>query len=97
VARELAAAEQAADIADDKGPGAGFPLGEELEVAHLDDGLRYDSLVSAHSRKAAIDIAAEALPAGKSIVHVEARDVAQREGPDSWQVAIWFSGSLGRR
>jgi len=62
----------------------------------LNHDLRYDSLVSARSREAAIEIAAEALPAGMDIVHVEATDMAAHEGRDSWQVAIWFSGSFGR-
>jgi hypothetical protein len=65
-------------------------------AASLNHDLRYDALVSARSRTAAIEIAAEALPAGMQIVHVEAMDVAEQEGRDSWHVAIWFSGRFGR-
>lgn len=52
--------------------------------------LRYEALVSAKSREEAIDIAAEALPENKQISRVEAQDVADREGPDSWLVTLWF-------
>jgi hypothetical protein len=62
----------------------------------LDHDKRYDALVSARSKQAAVEIAAEALPAGCSIVYVEASDVALREGKDSWHVAIWFAGQFGR-
>ena len=64
--------------------------------AELNHDLRYDSLVSASSREAAVEIAAEALPAGCWMVYVEATDVAAQEGKDSWHVAIWFGGRFGR-
>lgn len=56
--------------------------------------LRYQALVSARSREEAIDIASEALPAGKQITRVEAEDVADREGKDSWLVTVWFAGGF---
>jgi hypothetical protein len=62
----------------------------------LDHDQRYDALVSATSRSAAVDIATEALPEGCTVVHVEAEDVAFQEGRDSWQVAIWFAGHRRR-
>lgn len=57
----------------------------------LDEGQRYDALVSASSRRAAVEIAAEALPEGCFAVYIEAEDVTFHEGRDSWRVAIWFA------
>lgn len=57
--------------------------------------LRYEALVSARTREEAIEIAAEALPAGARITRMEAENVADREGPDSWVITLWFASSLG--
>jgi len=62
----------------------------------MDDEHHYESLVSARTREEAIDIATEALPRGKSATRIEAVDVADREGPDSWLVTVWFRGPYGR-
>jgi len=56
------------------------------------DELRYQALVSARTREEAIEIASEAMSPEKQIVRVEAEDVSAREGPDSWQVTLWFTG-----
>jgi hypothetical protein len=56
--------------------------------------LRYQALVSAKTREEAIDIASEAVPAGKSITRVHAENVADREGEDSWLVTLWFAGGM---
>jgi len=56
------------------------------------DELRYQALVSARTRDEAIAIASEAMSPGKQIVRVEAEDVSAQEGPDSWQVTLWFIG-----
>jgi len=53
--------------------------------------LRYEALVSAKTREEAIEIAAEALPPNRQLTRVEAIDVAEREGADSWLVTLWFS------
>lgn len=62
----------------------------------MEQGHRYDSLVSASSREEAIEIASEALPAGKQPSRIEAVDVSEREGRDSWLVTVWFAGDFGR-
>jgi hypothetical protein len=56
------------------------------------DELRYEALVSAKTREEAIEIASEAMSPEKQIVRVEAEDVSAHEGPDSWQVTLWFTG-----
>lgn len=58
--------------------------------------VRYQALVSARTREEAIAIAAEALPEGRQITRVEALDVADQEGQDSWLVTLWFAGPFGR-
>ncbi len=63
------------------------------ELVH---GRRYDALVSARPRRAAVEIAEEALPEGARAVYVEAEDVALHEGRDSWHVSIWFADRKGR-
>ena len=57
---------------------------------------KYEALVSARSREEAIEIAAEALRPEQHVVRSEARDVSDREGPDSYHVTLWFVGG-GRR
>jgi hypothetical protein len=56
------------------------------------DELKYQALVSARTREEAIAIASEAMSPEKQIVRVEAEDVSAAEGPDSWQVTLWFTG-----
>jgi hypothetical protein len=56
--------------------------------------LRYQALVSAKTREEAIEIASEAIPAGKPITRVSAENVADREGEDSWLVTLWFTGGM---
>lgn len=62
-----------------------------MHDSNRDDNQRYDLLISASSRDSAVAIAAEALPGGHAIQAIEVDDVAAREGPGSWQVAIWYS------
>ncbi|HEX5658044.1 MAG TPA: hypothetical protein VFX59_12655 [Polyangiales bacterium] len=50
--------------------------------------------MSAKTRDEAIEIASEAIPAGKPITRVSAENVADREGEDSWLVTLWFAGSM---
>lgn len=64
--------------------------GAELTTTFEQDK-RFDALVSATSRREAVAIAAEAMPAECTMVYVEVADVALHEGKDSWQVAIWFA------
>jgi hypothetical protein len=56
------------------------------------DELKYQALVSARTRDEAIAIASEAMSPEKQIVRIEAEDVSASEGPDSWQVTLWFTG-----
>lgn len=56
--------------------------------------LRYQALVSAKTRDEAIEIASEAIPAGRAITRVGAENVADREGEDSWLVTLWFAGGM---
>jgi hypothetical protein len=53
---------------------------------------RYEVLVSARSREEAIEIAAEGLGPDQRMVRGEALDVSAREGPNSFQVTLWFVG-----
>ncbi|MET0285787.1 MAG: hypothetical protein ABW352_15005 [Polyangiales bacterium] len=50
--------------------------------------------MSAKTREEAIEIASEAIPAGKTIERVSAENVADREGEDSWLVTLWFAGGM---
>jgi hypothetical protein len=77
------------------GRAAGEPQRTGETGPELNHHARYDSLVSAGTGQLAIEIAAEALPAGTHIVHVELADVSAHEGKDSWEVAIWFAGRFG--
>lgn len=61
------------------------------QTTTFDLGQRFDALVSATSPRAAVAIAAEAMPAACEMVYVEVADVAAHEGEHSWQVAIWFA------
>ena len=58
----------------------------------MTEELRYQVLVSAETSSEAIEIASEAIPAGKPITRVHAENVADREGADSWLVTLWFAG-----
>jgi hypothetical protein len=60
----------------------------------MNEQLRYQALVSAKTREEAIEIASEAIPAGKTITRVSAENVADREGEDSWLVTLWFAGGM---
>lgn len=59
------------------------------------EGRKYEALVSAKTEAEAIDVASEALPEGAVVVRAQAIDVSATEGPDSFQVTLWFKGDRG--
>jgi hypothetical protein len=50
----------------------------------------FESVVSAPTAEAAIDIAAEGLPKGADLTGADAQDVSADFGKDSWLVTIKF-------
>jgi len=50
----------------------------------------YESIVSASSKSAAIDIALEALPKGSRAAETKIVSAARNHGPDSWLVTVKF-------
>ncbi|MBI1180697.1 MAG: hypothetical protein GC201_09075 [Alphaproteobacteria bacterium] len=50
----------------------------------------FESLVSAPTAQAAVEIAGEGLPKGAELVDSTAEDVSGEHGPNSWLVTIRF-------
>lgn len=59
------------------------------------EDLKYQALISARTREEAVEIAEEAISAGKRVVRALAEDVSADLGPDSWRVTLWFVGGAG--
>jgi hypothetical protein len=60
------------------------------------DEHRYDLLIYAETCPAAVAIALEALPDGKTPLRVEVDNLHAQEGPHSWRVTVYFDGPFGR-
>lgn len=52
----------------------------------------YEVVVSAKTGEEAIEVASEAIPPHRKIMHADAVDVSSEEGSDSYRVSIWFAG-----
>lgn len=50
----------------------------------------FESLVNAASEEEAVDIAAEAVPKGASVMESSAEDVSEEHGENTWFVRIRF-------